>query len=303
MLKITLIRILQSGWNSFVRNSWLSAASILTMTVALFMIINLVFFNVITQTVLATLKDKVDVSVYFNPSIPEDQILRVQRSLTLLENVKRVDYVSRDEALIKFKEKHKENFVLLKSLEELEDNPLQPSLNIKTYSASQYESVVNFLESGRYKELIDKINYRQNENLISRFSAISKNVQRTVLGIMIILALLAILVTFNTIRLAIYNWRDEIGVMKLVGASNWYVRGPFLVEGILYGASAALISLIIVYPAVYFISPKLINFLPGVNLWQFSIVHLWQMLLLQLSVGVVLGAASSLIAIRRYLKI
>lgn len=303
MFKITLIRILQSGWNGFIRNSWLSVAAILAMAVALFVIINLVFFNVITQTVLTALKDKVDVSVYFNPSTPEDQILRVQKSLTLLDNVKSVDYVSRNEALTKFKETHKENSVLLKSLEELEENPLQPSLNVKTYSASQYESVVSFLEGGRYKELIDKINYRQNENLISRFSAISKNIQRTALAIMIILALLALLVTFNTIRLTIYNWRDEIGVMKLVGASNWYVRGPFLVEGILYGISAAIISLIIVYPAVYFISPKLVSFLPGVNLWQFSIAHLWQMLLLQFSAGIILGVASSLIAIRRYLKI
>lgn len=303
MFKITLIRILQSGWNGFIRNSWLSVAAILAMAVALFVIVNLVFFNVITQTVLSALKDKVDVSVYFNPSTPEDQILRVQKSLTLLDNVKSVDYVSQNEALTKFKETHKENFVLLKSLEELEENPLQPSLNVKTYSASQYESVVNFLEDGRYKVLIDKINYRQNANLISRFSAISKNIQRAVWAIMIILALLAILVTFNTIRLTIYNWRDEIGVMKLVGASSWYVRGPFLVEGIFYGISAALISLAIVYPAVYFISPKLVSFLPGVNLWQFAITHLWWILLLQFLVGIILGVASSFIAIRRYLKV
>lgn len=250
-----------------------------------------------------SLKDKVDVSVYFNPTISEDQIFRVQRSLKMLDDVKGVEYVSQAEALVRFKDKHQDNATLLRSLDELETNPLQPSLNVKTYSASQYEAIVNFLEKGTFKDDIIKINYRQNKDLITRFSNMTKNIEYGAWIVTAILAFLAILVSFNTIRLAIYNWRNEIGVMKLVGASNWYVRGPFLVEGILYGISAALISLFVTFLIVYLLSPKVTIFFPGVNLWHFLNSNLISILLGQLVVGIFLGVISSAIAIRRYLEI
>ncbi len=303
MFKITLARIIKSGWKSFIRNSLLSMAAILVMTVTLFVVINLVFFNYSTKVVMNDLKDKVDVSVYFNSDTPEDQILRIQRSLKLLDDVKSVEYVSQGEALTKFKDKHKDNSTLLRSLDELEANPLQPSLNVKTYSASQYEAIVNFLEGGTFKSAVNKINYQQNKDLIARFSNITKSIERGAWAVTAVLALLAILVTFNTIRLAIYNWRNEIGVMKLVGASNWYVRGPFLVEGVLYGVSAALISILVVFPLVYFLSPKLAVFMPGVNLWGFLGANLLSILGLQFFIGIALGVLSSIVAIRRYLEV
>jgi len=302
-MNATLIRIIKSGWLSFIRNRLLSMAAILVITIALLVTVSLTFFNYTVQIITASLRDKVDVTVYFNTDTPEDRILRIQKSLAMMDDVKNIEYVSRENALINFKEKHKDNSILLRSLDELDENPLQPSLNIKTYTASQYGAITNFLESSVYNSAINKINYKQNEALINRFANLVKNTGRFAIGLTIVLSLMAILVTFNTIRLAIYNWRDEIGVMKLVGASNWYVRGPFLIEGMFYGIIAALISMVIVYPLIYFISPKLLNFVADVNLWQFLNANIAKILLLQFGAGMGLGIISSLIAIRKHLDV
>lgn len=302
-MSVTIKRIIKSGWLSFVRNRLLSMAAILVITIALLVTVSLTFFNYTVQIITASLRDKVDVTVYFNSDTSEERILRIQKSLAMLEDVKNIEYISRESALINFKEKHKDNSILLRSLEELNDNPLQPSLNIKTYTASQYGAITSFLESSVYKSAIDKINYKQNENLINRFASLVKNTGRFAVGLTIVLSLMAILVTFNTIRLAIYNWRNEIGVMKLVGASNWYVRGPFLIEGIFYGIISALISMAIIYPLIYFFSPKLLNFVADVNLWQFLNANIVKILLLQFGVGIGLGVISSLIAIRKHLNV
>lgn len=302
MLKITLIRILKSGWINFWRNKWLSVATISVMVLTIFVMTSLVIINVLGQTILENLQNKIDVSVYLKQPIEESEIAKIRSDLMFLDEVKSVEYISAEEALSKFKEKHQDNPILMQSLKELGVNPLQPSLNIRAQVASQYESIVKFLEQGKYKNLIDKINYQQNKELIERLLHFSSTVQRVGIIISLILALIAGLVTFNTIRLAMYNWREEISVMRLVGASDWYIRGPFLVEGMLYGVLAAFFTLIIFYPLLYFLSPKIISFIPGSDIFYWFKVNFWQVFLFQIIIGILLGGLSSLLAIRRYLK-
>jgi len=296
-------RITKTGWQNFYRNSWLSAATVSVVVLTLIVLTALILVNVLTQSLLATLQSKVDISVYFNQNTDEQKILEARKELVELNEVKSIEYISQDEALSKFKETHKDNPVLIQSLDELDSNPLQPSLNIKAQYASQYENIVSFLQNSKFKDLINKINYQQNKEAITRLASISRTVEKTGLVAGAILAVLAILVTFNTIRLTMYNRKDEIGVMRLVGASNWYIRGPFLVEGMLYGFMAAMATLIITYPTVRFISPKITRFLPGSDLSYFFQSNLWSIFLLLAAIGIFLGCISSLIAIRRYLKI
>jgi cell division transport system permease protein len=120
--------------------------------------------------------------------------------------------------------------------------------------------------------------------------------------IMIVFALLAGLVVFNTIRLAIYANREEIGVMRVVGASNALVRGPFVVEGVLCGAIAAVLALIVSAPVLFAVDPYLNIFIPGMNLFQYFLSHFVLLFVYILLFGVVLGAVSSFVAVRRYLK-
>ena len=182
-------------------------------------------------------------------------------------------------------------------------NPLEASLNIKAKVIDNYESIASFLESTRFSGMVDTVNYRQNQKVIEKLSGILSTVRKSGLIAVAVLGFVAVLVSFNTIRLKIYSMREEIGVMRLVGASNWYIRGPFIVEGLMYGLVSSVLTLIIFYPLLIFLSPKISAFLSGIDIAEYFRINFWQIFLLQTLVGIFLGIISSLIAMRRYLKI
>lgn len=299
---LSFYRVLKSGWNNFLRNRWLALATISVMVLAIFFMTGLIFVNLIGKTLLVNLQNKVDISVYLKQDASEQDISMIRSDLTFLNEVKDVNYISADEALASFKAKHQDNAVLMESLQEL-GNPLLPVLNVEAQKASQYEAIVNFLGQDRYKKIVDKINYQQTKPLIDRLSSFIGKVSRGGLIISIILALVAGLVTFNTIRLAMYNFRHEVSVMRLVGASNWYIRGPFLVEGVIYGVIAAASTTILLFVSLYFLSPKINLLVPGSDLLGWFKANFFGLLFFQAGVGILLGGVGSLIAIRKYLKV
>ena len=298
----SLVRVIKSGWLSFWRNKWLSLAAIAMVSLAIFGITSLLLVNVLINSLITNLEDKIDISVYFRLDAPEEKILETRKELVKLDGVRSVEYVSAEEALKRFKEKHRNNQVLMQSLQELENNPLEAALNIKAQAASQYEAIADFFNQTKYQEIIDKINYLENKAVIARLFSMTKMVRQSGLLILIVLTVLATVVTFNTIRLTIYSVRKEIKVMKLVGASNWFIRGPFLVEGVIYGVVAAIISLLILYPLLWYFSPKITAYLPSTDLLYFFQANFLGLFLLQLAVGVVLGSVSSWLAVKKYLE-
>jgi cell division transport system permease protein len=300
---ITLARIVKSGATSFWRNIWLSAATVSIMVLSLLVMTGLLFLNVFTDVVIQELQERIDISVYFKLDTREDDMFAVRDELKGISEVERVEYVSREEALKQFQERNKENSILIKALEEIGKNPLKASLNIKAKDPAEYASIASFLERPKFQPFIDKITYRQNATAIERLVSIVNATRKGGLAITLTLIATAVLVAFNTIRIAIYTAREEIGVMRLVGASNWFVRGPFLMEGILYGAAAAGLSLIIAYPTVAVLAPKISAFLGGMNMLDYFKANFWTILTLELGVGMGLGVFSSFIAIRRYLKV
>ena len=299
---LTFRRVIKSGLKNFWRNGWLSTASISIMTLTLIVVTSLLMINVVSNGVLINLQKKIDISVYFKLDANEEDILIVKSQLERLKEAEEVEYISREDALKIFKEKHKDNPYLIQSLQELGENPLEASLNIKAQDPSQYETIANFLDGISYNSIIDKIDYRKNKEVIEKLSSIIANIRVMGLGLSIVLVLIVVIVTFNAIRLAIYSSREEINIMKLVGANNWFVRGPFIVEGVLYGIISSLITLAILYPFFWFISPKLSGFLPIEDFFAYFQNNLWAFLILLLSIGVVLGVFSSFIAVRKYLK-
>lgn len=300
---MTFKRIVRSGFNNFKRNSWLSFATITIMFLALFVIEGVFIFSVLTDHAISTLQDKIDISVYFKKETPENEILLVQERLIVLEEVRSVEYISENEALSRFKTRHADNPILLESLSELDDNPLQASLNIKAKVPDQYASIAAFLERGDFNNLIEKINYFQNKDVIERLSRITLTLRNSGIGLSLVLALIAMLVAFNSIRMAIYTSREEIGIMRLVGGAQGFVRGPYLIEGLLYGLCAALVAVAVFYPVTIFLSPKVAVLLPEINLSQYYLNNIFQISITLIGIGVMLGVLSSAIAIRRYLKI
>jgi len=298
-----LSRIIKYGMQNFWRNGLVSVATILIMIISLSVFFSLVIFGVLTKSSVAALEGKLDISVYFKIDVPEDEIFNLSKSLSSLTEVKSVEYISRDKALENFKEKNKDNPVVLKALSELESNPLLASLNIKAKDPKDYSAIAAYLENENFTQIIEKVTFTQKKLIIDRLVKIADTGEKLGLALTIFLAFIAALVTFNTIRLAIYSNREELGIMRLVGAPNMFINGPYIFMGIIYGVLAAVISVGVAAPLVSLITPQVSVFIPEMDLQNYFYANLLALGGYQLLFGVALGVISSAIAIRKYLKI
>jgi cell division transport system permease protein len=300
-------RISKAGFVSFWRNGVVSVTSVLMMTVTLFVIGITIFLGALLNSSLEYIKDKVDVNIYFVTDAEEEDILVLQSAIDALPEVADTEYISRDQALENFRTRHEDDYVTIQALDELEENPLGASLSIKARETSQYEAIARFLEDNEALgesegSIVDKVNFYQNEEAIKRLTGIINGVELISLVVTIFLVVVSVLITFNTIRLAIYTSREEIGVMRLVGAGNSYVRGPFLVEGFLYGISAALVTLIALYPATAWLGDATERFFGTMNIFDYYMNNFgWFALIIVVS-GAALGVVASFLAVRRYLR-
>ena len=304
----TIKRMMTSGAKNFARGGAVSAATVLIMTVTLAIIGSLIFLSALLSFTLGSIKDKVDVSVYFVTSATEQQILSVKNMLEQLPQVEAVTYTSADDALAAFRARHANDQLTLQALDELGGNPLDASLNVKAKDPSEYESIVNFLQaspalSASGTSIIDRINYAQNKDVINRLSLAITATREIGLAIVLIFAIASILIAFATIRLAIYTAKDEIAVMRLVGASNAYIQGPFIVTGVITGIVAAAIVLLLLWPATWYAGAQTASWLGGFDLASYYGAHFPLIFVVLIVSGILLGAAASVLAIRRYLKV
>lgn len=300
-------RIVRWGLINFYRNTVVSIASVLMMTVTLTVIGIIIFLNAVLGFSLAQIANKVDVNVYFYPNIPEAQVLQVEQNLQQLPEVASVEYVSQDQALSDFRMRHASDYLTLQALDELGSNPLGATLNIRAKDSGQYESIAGNLDqyttiSNGATPIIEKVNYAQNKTIIQRLNSIIHSVQTLGLAITAFFIVISILITFNTIRLAIYMSRDEIATMRMVGAENKYIQGPFMVEGIVYGITSAILTLVLFVPITYWMTAHTQTFFGGLSLFKYYDDNFFQFLVILLVVGILLGMISAWFAIRKYLK-
>ncbi|MDP2676960.1 MAG: permease-like cell division protein FtsX [bacterium] len=296
-------RIFKIGIINFWRNRWITLATVMVMVLMLFVTGSLVFSSVLLSSSIDRIEKKVDISVYFTTHAAEKDIVALQDELNKFPQVESVEYISREQALENFKLRHTNNALITQSLEELGENPLGASLNVQAQNPEQYESIAKFLGASSYSGVIDKINYFQNKLVIERLSNILVSARAIGWGAALVLAGIVVLVAFNTIRMAIFTSREEIHIMRLVGAENNYIRGPFVIVGVLYGIVSAVITMVFFYPLTLWLGPKAEGFFGGPNLFHYFIGNFFQIFLLLLAVGVALGAISSIIAVRKHLTI
>lgn len=308
MMLTTLRRILGNGARSFVRSGSVSFATVLIMSVTLAIVGILIFLSAILSHTLTSIKDKVDVNVYFVTNASENDIVLYQRKLSEIPEVERVTYTSREEALLAFRERHKTDELVVQALEELGDNPLGASLAIKAKDPSQYETIANVLSNEPAVDagganLIYRVNYFQNKVVIDRLTNAIGATERAGLALVALFALASAIIAFATVRLAIYTARDEIAIMRLMGASNMYIRGPFVVAGGLAGGMAAGIVLLLFYPFTLWAGPVMAEWLGGFNLFAYYTSHFAFFFAVIAGSGVFLGAVASYFAVRRYLQV
>lgn len=301
-----LKRIIKAGFVNFRRSGLISWAAVLVVTITLSVIAALIFLQAILHYSLDQIKDKVDVTIYFNTGAPEDAILALKSSLEKLPEVADISYTGAEDALKLFRERHASDYPTIQALDEIEDNPLGAYLNVKAKEISQYESIANFLKSDNAlvlgsASIIDKVNYRQNKLIIDRLNLIINDAQKLGFLITLLFIIISIIITFNTIRLTIFISKEEIGVMRLVGASKTRVRGPFMVEGAIYGVIATILTLLIFWPAAVWLGRNMTSFL-GLNMYDYYLSNFFQISAIVLLSGVLLGMFSSLLAVRKYLN-
>lgn len=308
MFWIKVKRVVRAGFFSFWRNAFVSLSSVLVMMVTLFVIGSTMFSGVVLRSTLDQIKDKVDINVYFVTSASENDVLSMKKKLEQLPEVKPpVLYVSREDALAAFKKRHETDEFTLQALDELGDNPLGAALNIKAKDPSQYESIAQFLQSKNAlsadgETIIDKVNFYQNKESIDKLTHIINSANSLGFAMTIILIFISVLITFNTIRLVIYMSKDEISVMRLVGASNRYIKGPFFVAGALYGFISAIITLILFYPITLWLGSTTESFFVGFNVFEYYATNFGEFFLVIVGSGIVIGSISSYLAVRKYLK-
>ena len=301
-------RTVQQGFTGFYRNRTVSLSSIFILTITLSIITSFYLFRAVFDYTLEQVKERVDVRIYFTVDATEEQVGDIKAKLIGLPQVKSVTYISREQALTNFRERHNGDQLTLQALDELGDNPFGASLSIQAKDPSQYEAIANSLSAGgrllgETSNVVDKINYYQLKDSIDKLNDIIGWVNTVGFWLSMLFILMSCMIVYNTIRLAIFVFRDEIAVMKLVGASNMFIRGPFIVESILYGISATLITLIAFYPVTLWVAKRTVIFFEGMNINEFYLSHIFSLAGLLLLSGIGLTIISSLLAVRKYLKV
>lgn len=301
-----LLRIIKFSIQDFWRNFWLSVATITVLILTLISINFLITLNFLTKTAVAQVQDKIDVSIYFKQGVVESDIGNVKSYLFSLSQVKDVVYVSPEEALAGFQKKHQDNQVILESLEEVGENPLGATLVVKARSPADYPEILKVFDDPQYTDIIQEKSFEDHEAVIKKIDSISEKAKTTGMGIAGLFAAIAVLIGFNTVRMTIYTHREEIGVMKLVGAANWFVRAPYLASGLFYGIFAVLFAVLITYPAIGFAEPYLAGFFGSgsdFNLLGYFTQNFTQIFGWQLAGVVLLNVVTSGLAVGRYLKV
>lgn len=296
-------RIVKIGWKEFSRNIGLSIATLLIMVMVLSLVTMLFLLNPVSDKIVSNIQEKVDVSVYFEEFTTEDEVKAVRSEISRISEVKEAIFISKNEALQAFIDRHRDDPLLMESLTELGYNPFLDSINIKAWEPSQYSQIASLLETGEFKDIINKVDYHEREAVIGSVFTLSRGINSIGLFFSIIFGIIAVLIAFNTVRIAINNSKEEISVMRLVGASNSFIRGPFLIQGVIIGFIAAIITFFITFGLAYGFDAKIQAFAPEISIFSIFLSNLFLLLLIQLATGIGLGIISSYIAIRKYLKI
>lgn len=300
---LIIARTIKEGFTNFIRNGWLSVAAVTVMFLSVF-VIGILFILVITSNnLIKNVEDRVNISVYFKPDVTEERITEISSEMSNYSEIKSVNYISKDQALEIFKQDNADMPDIINSLEELGGNPLLASLVIKANNPTQYDSILNYINNASFKDEISKVSYDKYKPVIDKLNSAVSEIKKIGLVMVIIFITISVLIIFNTIRITIYTHKNEIEVMRLVGASNMFIRLPFIFEGIIYGLIAMFMSTLAILILVKLVIPHISNPVLTGSVSSAFTGHFWIFMLIQFLSGIILGVVSSIIAVRKYLKV
>ncbi|MDP3042987.1 MAG: permease-like cell division protein FtsX [bacterium] len=304
MFLLSLGRIIKFSFQDIGRNIWLSIVTMSILILALFSVNMLLTVNVISQAAIGAVKEKIDVNIYIKPDTEESKIMALKAQISGLSQVKDVRYISKQEALESFKDKHQNDPEVMESLKEIGKNPLTPSLVIKPKDVDQYQELIVNLNSIK-DDIIESRNFDDHKLMIDKINGITDRVSEAGMVISFTFIIITLLLVYNSIRVAIYTHRREIKIMRLVGASNWFIRAPYLFSGIIYTVVGVSAIVVIYYFFLNLLQPYIETFFIDydINLAAHFRDNFINIFGLQFLVGIVVNMAASLIAVSKYSKV
>lgn len=302
---LSIIRVFKFAIQNFFRNFWLSFITVTIFALTLITVNAILIMNVMADAALKSVEEKVEVSVYFTPEASEDLVKSVQGYLLGLGQVRDVQFVSAEDSLDIFRQRHEDNPVILASLEEIDGNPFGHALIVSARSPDDFDFILESVETPEFSPYIKETDKTDYQTIIANIKKLSGRVRIGGIVLAGFFTLVAILIIFNTIRVAIYVHRDEIGIMKLVGANDWFVRGPFLLEAIFYGIVATVIVGSLVFLSLGALDPWIAVYFGDVNisLREYFIENGLWIFGAQLVALSLLSLLTTMFAMRRYLRV
>ncbi len=305
---ITFGRIIKAGIQNFIRNATLAIAAMAVMVITLTIVLLSIIANATFTNTIDSLTDKIDISVYLKDSVKQKETDQLLADIKSIPGVESVEYKSKDQILKEQQQAPPDgNSDIQKALQQI-DNPFPATIRIKPVDPNDLAGIQGFLEQPDIKKLqSSETSYSGNRReAVDKITKAANFLQQAGVVGVLIFATVSMLIIFNTIRMAIFNRRDEITIMRLLGASTWYIRGPFVVETVLYGVISAAISLSLLN-SLFVVSASAFE-ANSLGLLDISYSNtyfannFWKILAGQMGIGILIGAASSMIATRRYLK-
>lgn len=302
---ITFWRIIKSGFKNLFRNAWLSIAATAIMVITLVIVSVFSFSALFLQNQLTVIRDKIDLTVFLNDKASQEEVTKLQEEIKGLENVKDVRYISKADALERLRTSSKDGEQLARTAEEI-GNPLPASIEVKTASLDDLAALDSKIRTLPEASAITQTSLQDNnvrKQVVENINKISQGVSRIGTIISVAFLIVSLLIIFNTIRMAIFTRREEIDIMKLVGATKWYIRGPFLVEGAVYGIIGATIAIAIAIPALNLAKPLMANYFSTTDVVDFVSARYNLVISGMYALGMFIGTTSSYLAISRHLKL
>ncbi|NCD01013.1 FtsX-like permease family protein [bacterium] len=299
-----LSRILKLSLQDIFRNIWLSVVTVTILILALFSINSLITVQLISQNAIEAVKEKVDINLYLDNEAEEKSILELKESIESMEQVKSVEYISKQQALASFREKNQNNPEITQSLRELGKNPLSPSLIIVPSASEKASELINILKSYE-SNIIESRDFTDNAIILEKINNITDKINQVGMIIILIFIITSLLVVYNSIRVAIYTHRREINIMRLVGASNSFVYLPFVFSSIIYSILSMGFIVAIFYPFLSLLQPYLEVFFMGydINIVSYFFGNFWKIFGIQFLLVLLVNVLASLVAVRRYARV
>ena len=301
---LSLYRIIKFSLQDIFRNIWLTIVTLTILFLALFSINTLITVRLISDSTVAAIKEKIDISLFIKTDTPEAEILQLKSLITESPRVKEVVYISKEEAIREFREKYANNQAILAALKELGRNPLSPSLTVIPADFNDSNLVINELKV-LDSSIIESRDFSDNTVILQKINSITSRVNEAGLLIISIFILTSLLVVYNAIRVAIYTHRQEIEIMRLVGASNFFIYFPYLFSALVYSLVSVAIIIGVFYPFLSLLQPYLEAFFVDsrVGLLSYYLDNFWLVFGAQFLVVLAINVLASLFAVRKYAKV